>query len=51
MDNAKQLHKIGFYADHMYQCIKMISYDAENLELNKEQISMILTEDPVIPFQ
>jgi magnesium transporter len=49
--NTTQRPKTEFYADHIYQCIKMISYDSENHELNEEQISIILTEDAVITFQ
>jgi magnesium transporter len=49
--NTTQRPKTEFYGAYIYQCIKMISYDAENHELNEEQVSIILTEDAVISFQ
>ncbi len=49
--NTTQRPKTEFYGAYIYQCIKMISYDAENNELNEEQVSIILTEDAVISFQ
>lgn len=49
--NTTQRPKTEFYGDYIYQCIKMISYDAEHHELSEEQISIILTEDAVITFQ
>ena len=49
--NTTQRPKTEFYGDYIYQCIKMISYDAENHELIEEQVSIILTEDAVITFQ
>jgi magnesium transporter len=49
--NTTQRPKTEFYGDYIYQCIKMISYDAVNHELTEEQVSIILTEDAVITFQ
>lgn len=49
--NTTQRPKTEFYGAYIYQCIKMISYDAQNNELNEEQVSIILTEDAVISFQ
>ncbi|WP_298955235.1 magnesium/cobalt transporter CorA [uncultured Nonlabens sp.] len=49
--NTTQRPKTEFYENYIYQCIKMISYDSENHELNEEQVSLILTEDAVITFQ
>lgn len=49
--NTTQRPKTEFYGTYIYQCIKMISYDADNHELTEEQVSIILTEDAVITFQ
>ncbi|WP_124981443.1 magnesium/cobalt transporter CorA [Nonlabens xiamenensis] len=49
--NTTQRPKTEFYGEYIYQCIKMISYDTENNELNEEQVSIILTQDAVITFQ
>ncbi len=49
--NTTQRPKTEFYSHCIFQCIKMISYDIENEELNEEQVSILLTSDAVITFQ
>lgn len=49
--NTTQRPKTEFYEQCIYQCIKMISYDAEENDINTEQVSILLTQDAVITFQ
>ncbi len=49
--NTTQRPKTEFYEECIYQCIKMISYDAINHEINQEQVSILLTNHAVITFQ
>lgn len=49
--STAQRPKTEFYTGQIYPCIKMISYDADSHELNEEQLSILLTENAVIPFQ
>ncbi|BAO56525.1 magnesium/cobalt transporter CorA [Nonlabens marinus] len=49
--NTTQRPKTEFYEECIYQCIKMISYDPEENEINQEQVSILLTNHAVITFQ
>jgi magnesium transporter len=49
--NTTQRPKTEFYEQCIYQCIKMISYDPEENEINQEQVSILLTNHAVITFQ
>ncbi|MEO9501652.1 MULTISPECIES: magnesium/cobalt transporter CorA [Nonlabens] len=49
--NTTQRPKTEFFDNCIYQCIKMISYDAEQHELNEEQVSIVLKNNAVITFQ
>jgi magnesium transporter len=49
--NTTQRPKTEFYDQCIYQCIKMISYDPEENEINQEQVSILLTNHAVITFQ
>lgn len=49
--NTTQRPKTEFYGNYIYQCIKMISYDSVNHELQEEQVSIVLTEHSVLTFQ
>ncbi|AZQ44510.1 magnesium/cobalt transporter CorA [Nonlabens ponticola] len=49
--NTTQRPKTEFYPEGIYQCIKMISYDATHHELMDEQVSILLTQHAVLTFQ
>lgn len=49
--NTTQRPKTEFYEECIYQCIKMISYDPVENEINQEQVSILLTNHAVITFQ
>ena len=45
--NTTQRPKTEFYADYIYQCIKMISYDPVHHEMSQEQVSILLTKNTI----
>jgi magnesium transporter len=49
--NTTQRPKTEFYEECIYQCIKMISYDAVHNDINQEQVSILLTNHAVLTFQ
>ncbi|SCY11173.1 magnesium transporter [Nonlabens sp. Hel1_33_55] len=49
--NTTQRPKTEFYQECIYQCIKMISYNPEEKDIDQEQVSILLTKDAVITFQ
>ncbi len=49
--NTTQRPKTEFYDECIYQCIKMINYDAVDHEIIQEQVSIIITDLAVITFQ
>ncbi|KQC33827.1 magnesium transporter [Nonlabens sp. YIK11] len=49
--NTTQRPKTEFYEECIYQCIKMISYNVEEKDIDQEQVSILLTKHAVITFQ
>ncbi|MEE2802495.1 MULTISPECIES: magnesium/cobalt transporter CorA [Nonlabens] len=49
--NTTQRPKTEFYPNYVFQCIKMISYDEKDHDIEQEQVSIILNEHEVVTFQ